>query len=72
MKKITNNAWFHMEAITYLNSCNEWDFDDLQHLITNLQTKYQFPEQEIIITIACSDFWPMLIEMEPSQKFRVP
>ena len=65
MNKTTNTPWFHMEAINYLNDCNEWDFDDLQHLITNLKTKFDLvSEQEIIITIACSDFWPMLIEME--------
>ena len=53
-----------IEAINYLNNCSEWQFDDLQHLITCLQRKYQFSEQENMIVIACSDLWPMLIEME--------
>lgn len=51
-----------LEAIRYLSECNDYDFDTLRHLIMNLQTTFHLAEQEMVIAIACSDFWPMLIE----------
>ena len=50
-----------LRVIEYLNNCDESEFDNLRHLTNNLETVFQLPEQDIVIAIACSDFWPWLV-----------
>ena len=48
----------------YLNSCDENDFDNIEHIIQNLATKYNADKHLSMCAIQESQFWTWLIPDE--------